>query len=108
MPGQQRPLPRHDQSGSRRVSEIDDQPYAGQPYAGLTHLGRSSALPASPDAATLDRVPSPPQGRDYVGRVTAPEFTSLCPLTGQPDFAHVVIDYIPNEWLVESKSLKLF
>ena len=85
------------------MSEIDDQPYAG-----LTHLGQPSAMPASPDAATLDRVPSPHQGKDYVVRFTAPEFTSLCPMTGQPDFAHLVIDYIPSEWLVESKSLKLF
>ena len=40
--------------------------------------------------------------------ITQPEFTCLCPITGQPDFAHIVIDYIPNKWIVESKSLKLF
>ena len=44
----------------------------------------------------------------YVARFTAPEFTSICPMTGQPDFAHLVIDYVPGQWLVESKSLKLF
>lgn len=77
-------------------------------YAGLTQLGRSVAPAARPEDATLERVPSPHQGKSYVVRFTAPEFTSLCPLTGQPDFAHLVIDYIPRAWLVESKSLKLF
>ncbi len=76
--------------------------------AHLTQLGHAAAQPASPDAARLERVPSPHQGCDYVVRFTAPEFTSLCPMTGQPDFAQLVIDYIPGEWLVESKSLKLF
>ncbi len=76
--------------------------------AHLTQLGHTAAPPASPDAARLERVPSPHQNCDYVVRFTAPEFTSLCPMTGQPDFAHLVIDYIPGEWLVESKSLKLF
>ena len=72
------------------------------------HLGRTSALPASPEAATLDYVPNPRPGRLYLVRFAAPEFTSLCPVTGQPDFAHLVIDYVPARWLVESKSLKLF
>ncbi|MEQ1710048.1 MAG: preQ(1) synthase [Hyphomicrobium sp.] len=74
----------------------------------VTHLGRPSALPDSPDAATLDRVPNPHADTLYLARFTAPEFTSLCPVTGQPDFAHLVIDYVPREWLVESKSLKLY
>ncbi len=77
-------------------------------YASLAQLGHATALPASPAGATLERVPSPHRGANYVVRFTAPEFTSLCPLTGQPDFAHIVLDYIPVEWLVESKSLKLF
>ena len=71
-------------------------------------LGRPSALPASPDAAQLDRVPNPHPDTDYVARFAAPEFTSLCPVTGQPDFAHLVIDYAPAATIVESKSLKLF
>jgi 7-cyano-7-deazaguanine reductase len=71
-------------------------------------LGRGAALPASPDEAQLDRVPNPHRDANYVARFTAPEFTSLCPVTGQPDFAHIVIDYLPDEWLVESKSLKLY
>ena len=74
----------------------------------LTHLGKSSGLPNSPDAATLDYVPNPRPGRPYLVRFTAPEFTSLCPVTGQPDFAHLVIDYAPALSIVESKSLKLF
>ena len=71
-------------------------------------LGRPSALAASPDAAQLDRVPNSHPDTDYVARFAAPEFTSLCPVTGQPDFAHLVIDYVPDRWLVESKSLKLY
>jgi 7-cyano-7-deazaguanine reductase len=90
------------------MSELDDLPKTGAPYEGLTQLGHPTIAPASPDQAVLERVPSPHQGKDYVVRFVAPEFTSLCPLTGQPDFAHIVIDYIPSEWLVESKSLKLF
>ena len=74
----------------------------------FTHLGRSSSLPASPDEAKLDYVPNPRPGKPYLVRFTAPEFTSLCPVTGQPDFAHLVIDYAPGETIVESKSLKLF
>jgi 7-cyano-7-deazaguanine reductase len=73
-----------------------------------TTLGKPSALPESPDAAVLDRVPNPHPDTLYVARFTAPEFTSLCPVTGQPDFAHLVIDYVPGDWLVESKSLKLY
>ncbi|HZY21689.1 MAG TPA: preQ(1) synthase, partial [Beijerinckiaceae bacterium] len=72
------------------------------------HLGQPSAIPASPDEARLDRVPNPHPDTDYIARFTAPEFTSLCPVTGQPDFALLVIDYVPDRWLVESKSLKLF
>ncbi len=76
--------------------------------SGLTQLGQMSSLPDSPDDATLERVPNPAPNRHYTIRFTCPEFTSLCPITGQPDFAHVVIDYIPRGWIVESKSLKLF
>ena len=72
------------------------------------HLGQTSALPASPEAAVLDYPPNPHAGTLYLIRFSAPEFTSLCPVTGQPDFAHLVIDYVPRETIVESKSLKLF
>ena len=73
-----------------------------------TQLGKQVGLPESPDVAVLDRVPNPHADTHYVARFTAPEFTSLCPVTGQPDFAHLVIDYVPAEWLIESKSLKLY
>ena len=75
---------------------------------GLTLLGRATGLPDSPDAAVLERVPNPHPDLAYCVRFVAPEFTSLCPLTGQPDFAHLVLDYVPRAHLVESKSLKLF
>jgi 7-cyano-7-deazaguanine reductase len=71
-------------------------------------LGRRSPIPASPDKAVLDRVANPHAGTNYVARFTVPEFTTLCPITGQPDFAHLVIDYVPARHLVESKSLKLY
>lgn len=74
----------------------------------LTQLGAKADLPDSPEAAVLERVPNPHKGTLYLARFTAPEFTSLCPVTGQPDFAHLVIDYAPGDWLIESKSLKLF
>ncbi len=74
----------------------------------LSQLGQPSALPASPDEAKLERVANRHAGSVYVVRFTAPEFTCLCPITGQPDFAHLVIDYVPGDWIVESKSLKLF
>jgi 7-cyano-7-deazaguanine reductase len=72
------------------------------------HLGQPSRIPASPDDAVLDRVPNPHADTNYVARFTFPEFTTLCPVTGQPDFAIVVIDYVPSRFLIESKSLKLF
>lgn len=75
---------------------------------GLTQLGSPVPLPASPEVARLERVANPAPGRRYTIRFTCPEFTSLCPITGQPDFAHIVIDYIPADWIVESKSLKLY
>jgi 7-cyano-7-deazaguanine reductase len=74
----------------------------------LTQLGAATALPASPEEAVLERVPNSQGSAVYVVRFVAPEFTSVCPMTGQPDFAHLVIDYVPGRWLVESKSLKLY
>lgn len=75
---------------------------------GLTQLGQPTSLPASPEEAVLECVPNPHPGVSYAVRFTCPEFTALCPLTGQPDFAHLIIDYVPEDKLVESKSLKLF
>lgn len=74
----------------------------------VTQLGRQTALPGSPEEAVLERVTNPHADTHYVARFTQPEFTSLCPVTGQPDFAHLMIDYVPDKWLVESKSLKLY
>ncbi len=76
-------------------------------YAQLTILGHHAAAPQTPDQAKLERVPNPAPGKSYVVRFTCPEFTSLCPMTGQPDFATIMVDYIPRLWLVESKSFKL-
>ncbi len=73
-----------------------------------TQLGKPTVWPQSPEEAHLDRVPNPHADADYVARFTCPEFTSICPVTGQPDFGILVIDYVPGEWLVESKSLKLY
>ena len=77
-------------------------------YQDLQQLGGQSALPNSPDEAVLESVENPQADVDYMVRFTAPEFTSLCPMTAQPDFGHLMIDYIPNKKLVESKSLKLY
>ena len=74
----------------------------------ILQLGRDVAIPASPEQAVLDTVPNPQAGTLFLTRFTCPEFTSMCPVTGQPDFGHLVIDYAPDKWLVESKSLKLF
>ncbi len=76
--------------------------------SGLTQLGHGARQPGSPEAAVLERVPNPHPESLYLARFAAPEFTSLCPVTGQPDFAHLVIDYAPGDWLIESKSLKLY
>ena len=76
--------------------------------SGLTQLGQATPVPAGPEQAQLERVAAIHAGTVYAVRFTAPEFTSLCPMTGQPDFAHIVIDYVPADWLVESKSLKLY
>jgi 7-cyano-7-deazaguanine reductase len=82
----------------------DTQEFDGQPR----FLGKDSPLPTSPEEAQLDYVPNPRAGSLFMVRFAAPEFTSLCPVTGQPDFAHLVIDYAPDATIVESKSLKLF
>jgi 7-cyano-7-deazaguanine reductase len=74
----------------------------------LRQLGAPTPVPASPAEAVLERVANPHPRKLYVARFAVPEFTSLCPITGQPDFAHLVIDYVPGRWLVESKSLKLY
>jgi 7-cyano-7-deazaguanine reductase len=92
-----------------RATETQMSKKPGKPSKSSSlQLGRAVEWPATPDEAKLDRVPNPQAGTNYVVRFTAPEFTSLCPVTGQPDFAHLVIDYVPGPWLLESKSLKLY
>ncbi len=81
---------------------------SNDPYDKLGQLGGATKTPTSPDEAELERVANPHTDDPYLIRFTCPEFTSLCPVTGQPDFAHLVIDYAPDKWIVESKSLKLY
>ena len=77
-------------------------------YDEIRQLGKITPMPKSPEEAILEKVTNPHLSSNYLIRFSSPEFTSLCPVTGQPDFAHLIIDYIPNTLLVESKSLKLF
>ena len=74
----------------------------------LKNLGNKSNTPNSPQFKILERIPNPKKKVSYIIRLSCPEFTSLCPVTNQPDFGHIIIDYNPNKWLVESKSLKLY
>jgi 7-cyano-7-deazaguanine reductase len=78
------------------------------PTSKTLQLGRAVEWPKTPDEAQIDRVPNPQKDTNYLVRFAVPEFTSICPVTGQPDFAHLVIDYVPGQWLLESKSLKLY
>src|ERR1044072_9472196 len=71
-------------------------------------LGRPTALPASPGEAVLDRVPNPQTDTNYAARLAFPEFTSICPVTGQPDFGTMMVDDVPRRWLSQSQSLKLY
>ena len=93
-----------------RAPRADNSPSAsaGPAFENLGALGGSGTIPESPGDAVLEAVANPNPGADYLVRFTCPEFTSLCPVTGQPDFAHLVIDYVPEALIVESKSLKLF
>ena len=77
-------------------------------FESLSQLGAAAEAPASPQEAILECVANPHPGTRYLIRFAVPEFTSVCPVTGQPDFAHLVIDYIPEQSIVESKSLKLY
>lgn len=91
---------------SRRLLATKSGANGASPYESLQQLGSKTPTPASPDEAQLERVPNMHPETPYLARFTCPEFTSICPVTGQPDFAHLVIDYAPGDWLVESKSLK--
>ncbi|PXF40903.1 NADPH-dependent 7-cyano-7-deazaguanine reductase [Gracilariopsis chorda] len=94
--------------GLRAICSRSRRDGQGGVVPALKHLGKTSHPPDSPSQDTLERVPNQHSTQKYCARFICPEFTSLCPVTSQPDFAHLVIDYVPNQWLVESKSLKLF
>jgi len=92
----------------RKPAKSQKKEAAARARTTLGQLGVRVETPASPEAARLETVANPHPDCLYLVRFTAPEFTSLCPVTGQPDFAHLVIDYAPGKAIVESKSLKLF
>lgn len=74
----------------------------------LTLLGKASSFPNSPDQAPLEAFPNRTPGRKYTIQLETHEFSSLCPVTGQPDAARIVITYVPAEKCVETKSLKYY
>ena len=92
-------------------SQFDDPGRQGsrvRKKEGLTQLGQKVGIAESPEQAVLETFPTPNGVGEAVIRFSCPEFTSLCPITGQPDFARFYIEYIPDRKCVESKSLKLF
>ena len=74
----------------------------------LDALGKKSKIPQKPNKSVLEKIPNPKIKFNYSIRLSCPEFTSICPVTSQPDFAHIIIDYVPNKFIVESKSFKLY
>ena len=74
----------------------------------LDALGKKSKIPQKPNKSILEKIPNPKINFDYCIRLSCPEFTSICPVTSQPDFAHIIIDYVPKDFIVESKSFKLY
>ena len=111
-PGSSRPTSPKRKTATLSALEALDQRKSAKPRIKakptLSQLGHQLAAPASPDEAILETAPNPHPSTLYLARFTAPEFTSLCPVTGQPDFAHLVIDYVPAKLIVESKSFKLY
>ena len=73
----------------------------------MKHLGKENKKFTEPSVKILDKIENK-QKENFLVRFSQPEFTSICPVTSQPDFAHIVIDYVPSKWIVESKSLKLY
>lgn len=74
----------------------------------LKHLGKTTEYPTHPDQAELDTFDNPSPSRDFIIQLDCPEFTAVCPITGQPDFARIEINYAPDQKCVESKALKLY
>ena len=87
---------------------VENVPFYGFAVMCIDHPEVQAMVGRIEDRRIITYGQNPQADVAYNVRFTAPEFTSLCPMTGQPDFAHLVIDYVPGEWLVESKSLKLF
>lgn len=84
-------------------------PRVGNETDGLTLLGNKNTQYSDTYAPeVLETFINKHPENDYMVTFDCPEFTSLCPITGQPDFAHIYINYIPDERMVESKSLKLY
>ncbi len=81
---------------------------AGREKDGLRLLGGNTAYPRDYAPEVLETFANKHRENDYWVHFDCPEFTSLCPITGQPDFATIFIDYIPDVKMVESKSLKLY
>ena len=81
---------------------------SGREKEGLKALGRKVALKEGYNPEILESFVNQHQGNDYWVRFNCPEFTTLCPITGQPDFAEIRISYVPDVRMVESKSLKLY
>ena len=79
-----------------------------EPKQHVSQLGQTVEIPHSPESAVLERVPNPHPDTNYIARVTAPEFTSICPKTGLPDFATINIKYKPTKVCIELKSFKMY
>tara|TARA_B100001123_G_C15277409_1_gene1012691 strand:- start:306 stop:767 length:462 start_codon:yes stop_codon:yes gene_type:complete len=71
-------------------------------------LGKKLTIPSNPEEAVLEKIKNLHKDTLYVTRFSIPEFTSICPVTKQPDFGHLLIDYVPSNWLIESKSMKYY
>ena len=85
-------------------SSVEYAPLSCDPLTGTRMVDRNITLPQS----HVETFPNPNPGRDFVIRIRIPEFTCLCPVTGQPDFAEILLEYIPEGACVELKSLKLY
>ena len=88
---------------------MSDSPTSAPSTGDLTLLGNSeNSIPRSPEEARLELFPNRNAARNYWIELDYPEFSSLCPVTGQPDTAHLTIKYIPDALCVETKSLKFY
>ena len=91
-----------------KADERESIAVSAKKHKGITLLKQATDFPDSPEAARLESFENTHPKRDYVVTFDCPEFTALCPITGQPDFGHIVIRYVPDRLCLESKSLKLY